>query len=718
MKKDAFKEELSYLNIVKPQLELNIEYNENELKEIPKRYTNVEHGDQFLVESLMSTTSTKLRLLKLSKGTPYFARIDFVAEDTKKKSKLYIGKTTINSNNRNLTIDWRAPICSLYYDSDVGKVSYVSPIGVIKGQLELKRQIIIKNGELSDVLDTNLVTSDELLQPYLSVNADNKMKTIIASIQKEQNQIIRESIDKSIIVQGVAGSGKTSVALHRIAYLIYSLGEKVKSNQFLIIGPNRYFLNYITSVLPELETDPVEQETYLDVVNILLKENFSLDNQENKQTEKMAKTKYNDYQSFKSSLKYKMALDKFIDEYINGEIACDSFIIDNEEIYNKKKIRALLFNNKNKKINFNNACNTLILDFKNNINEIYSKMNEKYRKIYIALPPEDIARKESIKKSEDLEKMIKEKGIKLIKEYFKNFQVNTFDLYKLFTENIEKYVTDFKSEDLILFKEYSLSSLKKKKVFFEDLPALLHINTIVFGNAIAYKHIVIDEAQDYGLFHFDAIREAFSDSTFSIYGDLAQAIYSYRSINNWEDVVNSVFNQNCQILYLSKSYRTTVQITNNSNHILRKMHLHEAIPVIRHGKEVRFLNYANNLNFKINMINHLLNKRYKTIAFICKTDIESDKLYKELLKNNIDVVQINSNTNEYNGGIVVLTSSLSKGLEFDAVIINDASEDIYISNSLADLHLLYVSCTRSLHELIILYSITLSKAFTDIKQIN
>ena len=200
--KNNFEEEKEYLEYVKESLQKEKEYCVKEMQEIPKRYTNVLQGDSFLVEELMSLQATKHRKLKLAESKPYFGRIDFLSDGSNSVAKIYIGKTTIHGkNNEIVTTDWRTPICSLYYDSDLGNVSYEAPSGLVHGNLKLKRQIIIEDGKLVDVLDTSLVSNDELLQPYLSVNADNKMKTIIASIQKEQNRIIRRPISENIIVQ-------------------------------------------------------------------------------------------------------------------------------------------------------------------------------------------------------------------------------------------------------------------------------------------------------------------------------------------------------------------------------------------------------------------------------------------------------------------------------------------------------------------------------------
>jgi len=712
---NIFNEEKEYLGYVKESLESEKEYCRKEMREIPKRYTNVLQGDAFLVEGLMSTQATKLRKLELSEKKPYFGRIDFLSDGSNNVAKIYIGKTTIHGkNNEIVTTDWRTPICSLYYDSDLGRASYEAPSGLVHGDLKLKRQIVIENGELVDVLDTSLVSNDELLQPYLSVNADNKMKTIIASIQKEQNEIIRRPISENIIVQGVAGSGKTSVALHRIAYLVFNLEKKINSSQFLVIGPNQYFLNYISSILPELETEPVEQQTYMNLINELTNEKLTLDTQNTLFNQTKEKEEYKKIQAFKTSLEYKKTLDYFMQDYLSKGIVLEGFKIDGEEIYSADEIKRNLFSGINSFPNFESACRYFVGNFRNYTDEIYSKLNQKYREIYTSnLSKDDPVRKEAVAKSTALNNLVKNDGVKLLRNYFKKLQLGPLNTYKLFIANLGSYTSELTDTELLKLQKSTLQTLKKRKVTFEDLPSLLHINNLLCGCNQKYNHIVIDEAQDYGLFHFDALKETFPSSTFSIYGDLAQSIYSYRGIKDWESVASEIFGNNCSILNLNKSYRTTIEITNNANKVLRQMDLTEAEPVIRHGGEISFEDFAKSDDYKIAKINDWLNKGYQTIAVICKTDKEAENTYNSLSKYGIDITHIKASDVDYNGGVFVLTSALSKGLEFDAVIINDASNKVYDENNMDDMHLLYVTETRALHELDVLYDKTLCPVFSN-----
>ena len=229
------------------------------MKALPNKYPN----DSETLSVLLKKYENKERIMTEGLKKPYFARIDFKDDNRSEENSYYIGKVGITDFDQNIvTVDWRAPIASLYYDSNIGKTSYKAPEGTIIGSLNLKRQYEIENGKLLTFNDVDTVANDDILKPYLSVNADNRLKNIVSSIQAEQNEVIRKDISDNIIVQGVAGSGKTTVALHRIAYLAYNYRDIIQSNQYIIIGPNKFFMKYISSVLPDLDVTDVPQLTY------------------------------------------------------------------------------------------------------------------------------------------------------------------------------------------------------------------------------------------------------------------------------------------------------------------------------------------------------------------------------------------------------------------------------------------------------------------------
>ena len=253
-----------------------------ELEEEEFIFNNLEkHStDEFILYELQKKTYTKIQSLKKALLVPYFARIDFKEDNQDNTQKIYIGKTNIFDENYNVIVaDWRAPISSVYYDGELGKTKYNCPEGTIEGDLKLKRQYIIENANLIDYNDIDITTSDELLQACLKENSDSRLKNIVATIQKEQNKIIRSNMFKPLIVQGVAGSGKTTVAIHRIAYLIYTYEKQFRPEEFLIIAPNRFFLDYIKNSLPDLGVENVRQETFEEFAMKIIKEKFKIEEQ-------------------------------------------------------------------------------------------------------------------------------------------------------------------------------------------------------------------------------------------------------------------------------------------------------------------------------------------------------------------------------------------------------------------------------------------------------
>ncbi len=701
---DEEKKHLEYTkNVIESEIKKSLE-SSNKVREdsIKLSFEDRLRGAHFDLNSQLFVIGERVEKLEKSRKKPYFGRMDYKNKCDFKIQKIYIGKSAILDNDNMVVYDWRSPICGLYYDSEIGPVSYNALSGIQNGDLLLKRQLIIKNGELINVFDSNLVTDDELLIPYLNVNANNKMKDIVASIQKEQNYIIRLN-DEDIIVQGVAGSGKTSVALHRIAYLVYNNGQKNKSNNFLVIGPNDYFLNYISSVLPDLETPPVAQKTLLNLMNdyinknISLKEDILFDNEIKQCMQKHIST-------FKGSLEYRDLLDKFLKKCIEGNtIVSDDFKIDGKTIFSTNEIKDRLFGNKDKCFDFDRTKKYFKLLFKEQKENIYEKLNREYRNIYKSLPKGDPIRDDYIKKSMELLNLIKKQGEKLLDKYFKSINKSCLSLYTSFINELDQMETTLTENEIRMLQIETLKSIKKNQVTLDDIAALLYLNYILTNEKLDYQNIVIDEAQDYSIFTYYVLKKIFEKAKFNMYGDLAQAIYPYRSVNSWDELNKCIFENQCNLLELNKSYRTTIEITETANNVLDLLDLHIADPVIRHGQKISYFESYDNSNIKIEKIKEWLDNGYKTIAIICKNDKEADIVHSELLKMGINSKHITKEDNKYENGVFVLSVASSKGLEFDCVVINDASSNVYNVSNEVDMHLLYVALTRALHEQIIMY---------------
>ena len=676
-----FKNEEEKLNHILIKYDEVMKYYKNRINSIFTTYAN----NQTMIENLTEIYLEKIRFMEKSLNKPYFARLDFKRYGESDIEELYIGKVgVIDEKNNNIIIDWRAPVSSMYYDSNIGDASYKAPEGTCTGKLLLKRQYEIENKQLKSYQDVDTVSNDELLKPYLEASVDNRLKNIVSTIQHEQNRIIREPVNKNLIIQGVAGSGKTTVALHRIAYLVYNNRENIKTEQYLIIGPNKFFVNYISGVLPDLDVEDVKQLTYDELCSEILQENITLIDEDVKLLKSIKNEKELTYQKIKVSMQFKKALDKYIKEIKESIIPIYGVRINEKEIISNEFIKQI-YNSFEELDEYDNIKTRLMrtnLFFEKYIDENI----EQYR--------------------EYSEKELK----KVLKTYFNKLIPKIPKIYQNFLSNLDKYLEI--SEDIKEQVKINIINLKNKKFEFEDLSSLIYLKAKINGidEYGKYKQIVIDEAQDYGEFTFFSLKFILKNAAFSIFGDLAQSIYQYRSIENWESVLNNTFRNQGDIQYLLKSYRTTTEIMDSANNITKYIKLNTAKPVIRHGKKVSFIKYKEK-NEQISLIKRILEQyktqNYKTIAIICKNEEEAQELYIKLEMN--DIKNITLNDTEYNGGICIITSYLAKGLEFDGVIISNSGEEEYNSNKIIDMKLLYVAMTRPLHELTILYKNDITK---------
>lgn len=522
-----------------------MEYYGLRIEAIPKIYMN----NELMIKNAIEMYSEKLRLMEKSIDKPYFARLDFARDGETKLEKLYIGKVGVmDEDNNNIVIDWRAPVSSMYYDSNIGRASYIAPEGTCTGELMLKRQYDIENRELKSYQDVDTVSNDELLKPYLNASADNRLKNIVSTIQHEQNSIIREPISKNIIIQGVAGSGKTTVALHRIAYLVYNYRESIKPNQYLVIGPNKFFVNYISGVLPDLDVENVKQLTYEELCSEFLNEEISLINEDKKIALSILNEDTLKYEKFKVSMEMKNALDKFIQEMDLNILPNKGIEIKGYEIIPRDTIKDIYFSiessniydNIKKKLDRTNLMLTKYIE--DNYDTIMSNIKEQYNK-NINIVSKNLNKNE-LDKYNLVEKEVKN-GCKVsLKKYFINLIPNILNTYTKFLSNMKKYVNlGFYNITFDIRVQENIENIKKRKVEFEDLSALIYLKSRISGIEPyeQYRQVAIDEAQDFGDFSFYALKTLLKNATFSIFGDLAQSIYQYRGINRWEEVIENTF---------------------------------------------------------------------------------------------------------------------------------------------------------------------------------
>ena len=687
---------------------------EEELKNLFNNFI----GDREELWKIADMKKIHIRNLKTSVNKPYFARIDFTSDEDGKVSTVYIGKNGVIKNTDIIVTDWRAPISSLYYDAEIGRCSFEAPNGTISGNMSLKRQFEIELGELQEYFDVDLVSNDELLQKYLNSNNDARLKSIVSTIQKEQNDVIRKKIFDNIIIQGVAGSGKTTVALHRIAYLVYNYMKTIKQNQYLVIGPNPVFLKYIKSVLPDLDVSGVEQCTFEQFAQKYIDENISVNSSDKKVIDNIEGKNNSDVDKFKCSIKYKKMIDKFLKIYFYS-ITSKSLMLGNFEVIPQNIMREIFegteevyskdLNNKIE-ITIDRLCKYI----ENNYDFITSRYNNYSFELFKNVQTDEEKNKMRNMFSKDRTELSKNCR-SILRKYFNKSKVSTIKLYKLFISSINDYDI-YNYNNISELKRKTQKNIKNNSYDFEDLSALIYIKTALGlnKNYERIKHTVIDEAQDLGEFNFYVLKESLPASTFSIFGDLAQSIYDYRGINNWNEVNEVMFSGNGEIVNFNKSYRTTAEIMESADDVLDSIGLSRSDMVVRHGNPVQVseIEDVNNIpEYIAEKICEYKEKGYKTIAVISKTDLLSNYINKALKMFGINIPNVTANDDliDEKFRVCTISNQLAKGLEFDAVILNNANEEIYSSNSSLDMKLLYVALTRALHELDIVYSGTITK---------
>lgn len=706
---DDLEYEKKKLEKVEEELEEIQSGEEQILRTLPKKYGN----NPVLLSNLMSSTATKITNIARMKEKPYFARIDFKEDKKPNKEKLYIGKVgVIDLDGKVVITDWRAPVSTLYYDANLGKVEYNAPEGKIKGELSLKRQIIIQNKNVEEIFDVDSVSDDELLKPYLGASADNRLKNIVTSIQSEQNNIIRKSIEKNLIVQGVAGSGKTTVALHRIAYLMYNNANRYKANQFMVIGPNRFFINYISNVLPDLDASNAVQVTYEELASDFTCEKLIFEDSTKKLSDIIDKKATKDYLKFKSSLKYKELLEKYLNNYEKTVISDTGVIINNIQVLSKDEVMETFNEVIGECLEQRLDMTARVLSNRiKNDDTIYNRV--KNRMLELEKNEENIDKKRKIAKQElDMLKDLTNTGFeKQIKKYVSISNLKSINIYKEFVENVDKLYLE-NDVDINSLKENTLKSLKSRIIENEDIAAIMFIRLYLFGNG-EYKNIkcvVIDEAQDFGIFSYFVLKKLLSNATFSIFGDMAQGIYSYRAIGDWNEIKENVI-FDADFLNLKKSYRTSIEIMNEANKVSEAIGLGRANPVIRSSGPIIKTNIEKDKEalYIVNRVKEYQSQGFKSIAIVYKDQTNMMELNRLLKKEKIESEIIYKDQEKYNGGVCILTSYLSKGLEFDVVIIADADDSIYLSNNILDMKLLYVAMTRALHKLELIYNNNICK---------
>lgn len=641
--------------------------------------------------------------------SPYFGRIDFTEACETESQKCYIGLSNlINDDYDFLVYDWRAPISSMFYDYEIGQASYECPEGIISGKITKKRQYKIKDGKIEYMFDSNLNIDDDVLQELLGKNSDEKMKTIVTSIQREQNQVIRNEKYKNLIVQGAAGSGKTSIALHRIAYLLYKHKDKITSENIMIFSPNNIFNDYISNVLPQLGEDNICQTTFKDYMHKELGDEFKKESPAEMMEyilNNNGKITYKDRIEnieFKTSLEFTNILKEYLN-YLETDDRCfEDIIVRGELIISSKELQTLFSND------YSN------LPIKKRLEKIKARiifLIEPYEKAWIdEIFKELQASGDYIEKEEMIEKstfIVKKHLKEVYSKISRMTELDLIDTYKNLFKNLDMFLekanVEYDKNIIDNIKTYTMDNLSVKSLYYEDQVILLYLKGALGGipNTSQIKYVIIDEAQDYTPLQYEIFYKLFKSANMTILGDINQSINPFMNVGDYNNIPNVLKNDTC-IINLSKTYRSTMEITRFSRKLLTKAIDDEYVE--RHGDEPRVTGFKEKdyMNEKlIEDIKAYKHKNYKSIGIITKTAHEAKEVYEFLKENHINVEAIIKDDDEYVNGVLVIPSYLSKGLEFDIVVIYDASEERY--NSEDERLLLYTCCTRALHVLNIYY---------------
>ncbi|SCN24272.1 Helicase IV [Clostridium sp. N3C] len=683
--KEVIKSEiLNYISKRKEFTQYILDYRKNLLDEYRDDEDKVaEYFDheRFVKEETFKVIDRRLKELLILENSPYFGRVDFTEEDSEDKETIYVGRfgMTPEGSYEPLVVDWRAPVAALFYSGKLGKTTYRAPMGEIEADVKLKRQFIIKRGKLTGMFDSAVEVKDDILQMVLSENSSKKLKDIIMTIQEEQDNIIRQPRTKTVVVNGVAGSGKTTIALHRVAYLLYNYRD-ILQDKVLILGPNSIFMEYISMVLPSLGEVGVKQRTFKDyALEILNMEDSDLLSFKDYMEKVMQQD--DDFIkeiTYKNSAEYVKELDNKINELeeqyykIQDVYLLDKLVIDSKEIeelfrIHYKNMPLFRRSKKIKRIIFSK-----IKDIRDNmIREIQSY----YKKLLNSMSPEQL----NINGSQI--------------DFMRRSKIREVLRASLDTKAAMKWIDN--PSIVEVYNEINSG----KKFIYDDLAPLLYLSLKLKGNLIKedIRHVVIDEAQDYNALQFMVIKELTKCSSMTIVGDVNQRLVPYKGNIAMTELSHIYKDFDVEDFSLEKSYRSTKEIMEFANSYLKE---NKVVPLVREGEKVDVINFNDNSELEAiveKKLQEFKEKDYESIALIAKDMKTIDKI-GATLRNNLNIKVVEDEYQIFSGGTVMMPSYYAKGLEFDAVIIlEDSSED----NS-NDENIKYVMSTRALHNLTVL----------------
>ena len=656
---------------------------------------------QYLQNLNMQTSSylsevEEIEKLKRLQDSPYFARVDFREDGYEEVESIYIGKyTLINDEHEILIYDWRSPISSIFYQFELGDVYYNAPVGKISGEVSLKRQYEIKRGKFEYFFDANIEIVDEFLRKLLSQNSSTKMTNIVETIQRDQDIIIRDEKNELLMVQGVAGSGKTSVALHRAAYLMYQGGtSNLSHNNIVIISPNKLFSQYISDVLPELGEENVETLGFEDIFYEIIGGKKTTQNRNEFFEELFTYDSTTEKDLIRSSMEFKgsntfIIMLKRLIYYYEHNTPFEDIYYNNHYLFHRDFLKNR-FLQRSKYISTYGGLKqieNMILE------EIRRERRNRIKGLeeFISRYPshmfeiKEYARMLSIKENAKLVNQIQ--GFITI-DYFKLYYEMFFnkELFYNLAKDLELL------ENIEEIRCYTVKNLQRETLKYEDALALTFLKIKMGDNNISkdIKQVVIDEAQDYYPIHFEILNLLFPSAKYTILADINQTIEKQATLNFYEEIQKIFHKKTSNLLTMSKSFRSTNEIIEFSSKFIDESIEIESFSRNGLPPEIIYKDNRQKLDEKlIEIIGEYKKAGYESIAILCNSLKEARELYSSL-KNPAEIKLIEDTDNNI-AGTLIIPVYMAKGLEFDAVVAYEVDEE-----------LLYIASTRALHRLSLL----------------
>ena len=674
-------EKLKNLGALKQEI---VDYRKFLFEEIPQNKHYLMNQDDPIKEKQYAATYQRINQLGRMYYNPYFGQIAFHDKEEARNREHYIGKTGLTVNGEPLILDWRTPVASLFYQQRLGLMTYRAPSGPMEVELTRRRQYIIKNGELKGLFDSEIDIKDDVLQMVLSGNSGSRLKEVISTIQKEQDDIIRQPLETNIILNGVAGSGKTTIVLHRIAYLLYNYREKLNNN-ILILGPNRLFMDYISEVLPDLdEQDTTFQDTLKGLSTRLLQPKRPVMRTRDYYERILAgqDKRFFSEVRHKSSLAFRAELDKAYKEFEEEQRAQKDIVFQGHVIMSAEE-RNQLFFKQNVRLPYIRRCEKIKRLARTALKEV---RNQTVRRITTAYRYKMKQAKEAGDYFLANDLVLEEN--EAIREYLREVYRFSKTLRRLYAEmDLEKWYGQVvgKGEDEAWIED--------------DLVGLLYIKTKLEGKGCyPVRHLVIDEAQDVSAFGFYVLKQMTGAESYTVVGDVRQKIrgLDYNSMmDQWQQVLTPAERQQVRCFDLDLSYRSTKEIIEYSRSLLERESQIRAVD--RHGAPVEQIFFETPMELTDLIVREaeklMACPEIEHTAILCHTIAEATMLH-QLLKDRLDCRLVSREEDDTDAGLVIMPVYFAKGLEFDGVIAVEA-------NQLRDGgELSYILCTRALHRLV------------------